>query len=131
MIFSWEHHRVPPVKYRLLEVLGSGGIFSAGRFSTSRATACAAISTVISLHCVSLDSIRLPPRPRAGGQTGEKVEHREDPSKHRCVFLPSPSSLSLVLLPLLRKSSLSSPCAVRPPVRVRGCKSVSQIKSEH
>lgn len=128
---------MPPVKYRLLEVPGSGGTFSAARFSTSRATACAAISTVISLHCVSLDSIRLPPSPwpRTGGRAGEKVGQREDPSKHRCVFLPSPFlSFSLSRPPPRSphpQSSFGSPCAARPPVLVRGCKSVSQIKSEH
>lgn len=48
------------MKYRLLEVPGGRGIFSAARFSTS---ACAPISAVISLHCVSLDSICSPPPP--------------------------------------------------------------------
>lgn len=48
----------------MLEVPGSRGIFSAARFSTSHASACASISAVISLHCVSLDSIR--PRLRGG-----------------------------------------------------------------
>lgn len=123
---------MPPVKYRLLQVPGSSGIFSAARFSTSHATACAAISTVISLHCVSLDSIRLP-RLRAG--RGKKLDTRKSRvnigvsslsrrSPFLSFFLSSSSSSSsgvFLRLPLRRSTS----------VLVRGCKSVSQIKSEH
>lgn len=96
---------MPPVKYRLLEVPGGRGIFSAARFSTSRASACAPISTVISLHCVSLDSI-LPPRLSAAGKSWAQRRIRINIGVssffHRSLFLP----------PL---SSFGSPFAARPP----------------
>jgi len=44
---------------------------------------CAPISTVISLHCVSLDSIL----PHSFLRRGKKLGAEKNPSKHRCVFL--------------------------------------------
>lgn len=95
------------MKYRLLEVPGGRGIFSAARFSTSRASACAPISIVISLHCVSLDSIP-PPLPRVSpprekvGRKRIRVNIGVSSFFHRSLFLP----------PL---SSFGSPFAARPP----------------
>lgn len=96
---------MPPVKYRLLQVPGGRGIFSAARFSTSHTEA---ISTVISLHCVSLDSIRSCP------WGGKKLDTREDPGKHIGAHLsPLPtgfaSSAVFLRLPL---------CPSTPPVYV-------------
>lgn len=104
-MFSWRHHRVPPVKYRLLEVPGGRGIFSTARFSTS---ARAPISTVISLHCVSLDSIR-----PCLSVKKKKLDAEENSGKHRCVFLFSRRPLLFPRrLPLAPPSPAGSPLSV-------------------
>lgn len=104
------------------------------------------ISTVISFHCPPCDSILL----ESPLYLVEKVEQgREFSSKHRCILfllslfpcvaLPHPCRLTASYLPLLlptqpprlvRLLLLHRSPSTAAANLVRGCKSVSQIKSE-
>lgn len=86
----------------MLEVPGGRGIFSTVRFSTS---ARAPISTVISLHCVSLDSILL--RLSSAGKSWARRRIRVN------IGVSSFSPTFSALPPL---SFFGSPIAARPPL---------------
>lgn len=93
----------------MLQVPGGRGIFSAARFSTS---ACAPISTVISLHCVSLDSILPRHSARAAAAAGKSWARR------RIRVNIGVSSFSHRSRLFLRRppSAPASPFAARPPL---------------
>lgn len=115
---------MPAVKYRLLEVPAAVAVyFLPSGIRPRTASACAAISTVISLHCVSLDSIRSTPFPSLScllPLRREKVGRAEKTrSKHRSILFHPPAfavhSLSLFLFSSFTFFLQLSLFAVRSP----------------